>query len=80
MGGLDRGQTWQPGVPSPWPVEYPRPLNTDVAKKMTLCDITTFSNKKCAHSLTHDCPFLADSNSSLCAPCAVAVANGQPCA
>lgn len=37
------------------------------------------SNKKCAHAVTHQCPYLADSNSTLCTPCAVAAASGQPC-
>lgn len=41
--------------------------------------ILSFSNKKCAHAVTHDCPFLTDSNCSLCSACAYAVANGQPC-
>ncbi|KAH0495815.1 hypothetical protein TgHK011_009345 [Trichoderma gracile] len=39
----------------------------------------SFSNKKCAHAVTHDCPFLVDSNSTLCTACAYAVAHGQPC-
>lgn len=41
--------------------------------------ILSLSNKKCAHAVTHGCPFLADSNGSLCTACAYAVANGQPC-
>lgn len=41
--------------------------------------IISVSNKKCAHAVTHECPYLADSNSSLCTPCAVAAANGHPC-
>ncbi|KAM4055227.1 hypothetical protein HRG_006027 [Hirsutella rhossiliensis] len=41
--------------------------------------IISVSNKKCAHSATHECPYLADSNSTLCNPCAVNAAKGQPC-
>ncbi|KAF4503854.1 hypothetical protein G6O67_008793 [Ophiocordyceps sinensis] len=41
--------------------------------------IRSVSNKKCAHSATHECPYLADSNSTLCNPCAVNAAKGQPC-
>lgn len=41
--------------------------------------ILSLSNKKCAHAVTHDCPYLADSNCSLCTACAYAVANGQTC-
>jgi hypothetical protein len=37
------------------------------------------SNKSCAHASIHGCPFLIDSNSRLCAWCAMAVANGNPC-
>ncbi|KAK5988969.1 hypothetical protein PT974_10467 [Cladobotryum mycophilum] len=51
----------------------------DIGRGIEPRGITSFSNKKCAHSLTHDCPYLADSNSSLCTACSIAVANGQPC-
>lgn len=40
---------------------------------------TSLSNKSCAHASIHGCPFLVDSNSRLCAQCAIAGANGQPC-
>ncbi|KAL7908526.1 hypothetical protein GGI35DRAFT_451419 [Trichoderma velutinum] len=40
---------------------------------------TSLSNKSCAHASIHGCPFLVDSNSRLCAQCAIAVANGQHC-
>lgn len=42
-------------------------------------EVVRFSNKKCAHAATHDCPYLVDSNASLCAPCTHAAANGHPC-
>ncbi|KYK56954.1 hypothetical protein DCS_03960 [Drechmeria coniospora] len=41
--------------------------------------IRSAANKKCAHATTHQCPYLTDSNSTLCAPCSEAVAKGQPC-
>lgn len=41
--------------------------------------IISVSNKKCAHYTNHECPYLADSNSTLCSPCAVNAAKGQPC-
>lgn len=51
----------------------------DRADIKSVIGITKLSNKKCAHALTHECPFLADSNSSLCTPCALAAENGQSC-
>ncbi|OAQ62566.1 hypothetical protein VFPBJ_11368 [Purpureocillium lilacinum] len=42
--------------------------------------VVVHSNKRCGHAKTHQCPRLADSNSSLCTPCAIAAASGGPCA
>ncbi|RCI16590.1 hypothetical protein L249_2953 [Ophiocordyceps polyrhachis-furcata BCC 54312] len=56
-------------------VSSPLPYNDTSAH-----DIIFLANKRCAHAATHQCPYLTDSNSSLCRPCAQAAANNQPCA
>lgn len=41
--------------------------------------LVNYANKLCAHAATHQCRFLASSDSALCSHCAYAVSNGQPC-